>query len=163
MVNWISIKLYNTLELTYCDHGYCYYLLLWSRLMLLFVIVIRCSFGHSNHIALVNWISIEFVYCDHNWCYHLVIVINNIAHSNHIHLLINWIFNSVQSANCDRDRSFDRITFFRNLSVVLSKFVSKEKKRSFEYRHVSYILLNYVFSKIFRFSKEWYSNKKMLI
>ncbi len=30
-------------------------------------------------------------------------------------------------------RSFGRITFFRNSSVVLSKFVSKEKLRSFEF------------------------------
>ena len=65
--------------------------------------------------------------------------------------------------NLLRDRSFDRITFFRNSSVVLSKFVSKEKNRSCEYRHVSYVLSNSVLSKIFRFSKEWYSNKKMLI
>jgi hypothetical protein len=49
----------------------------------------------------------------------------------------------------NRDRSFDRITFFRNSSVVLSKFVSKEKNRSFEYRHVLYVLSNSVLSKIF--------------
>ena len=56
-----------------------------------------------------------------------------------------------------------RKPFFQNSSVVLLKFVSKEKNRSFEYRHVLYVLLNSVLSKIFQFSKEWYSNKKMLI
>ena len=41
-----------------------------------------------------------------------------------------------------RDRSFDRITFFRNSSVVLSKFVLKEKIRSFEYRPRLNVLSN---------------------
>jgi hypothetical protein len=55
-----------------------------------------------------------------------------------------------------RDRSFDRIAFFRNLSVVLSKFVSKEKFRLFEYRHVLYVLSNFVLSN----SKERNSKEK---
>ena len=48
-----------------------------------------------------------------------------------------------------RDRSFDRITFFRNLSVVLSKFVSKEKICSFEYRPILIILSNSVLISFF--------------
>ncbi len=45
-----------------------------------------------------------------------------------------------------RDRSFDRITFLRNSSVVLSKFFSKEKICSFEYRPRLNVLLNDVLS-----------------
>jgi hypothetical protein len=41
-----------------------------------------------------------------------------------------------------RDRSFDRITFLRNSSVVLSKIVSKEKISSFEYRPRLNVLSN---------------------
>ncbi len=49
-----------------------------------------------------------------------------------------------------RDRSFDRITFFRNSSVVLSKFVLKEKIRSFEYSSRLNVLSNDVLSKFER-------------
>jgi hypothetical protein len=46
----------------------------------------------------------------------------------------DYIFSSVYVySNCSRGRSFVRITFFRNLSDVLSKFVSKEIRRSFEF------------------------------
>ncbi len=58
----------------------------------------------------------------------------------------------------ERARLFDRITFFRNSSVVLSKFVSKEKFRSFEYRRRLNVLSKVVLSK---YSKERNSNKKM--
>ena len=75
----------------------------------------------------------------------------------------NRYLNKQEELRINRDRSFDRITFFQNLSVVLSKFVSKEKNRSCKYRHVLYVLSNSVLLKIFGFSKEWYSNKKMLI
>ncbi len=63
----------------------------------------------------------------------------------------------------NRGRSFVRITFLRNSSDVLSKFVSKEKIRSFEFRAICGFLSKVVCSKIFRFSNERYSNEKMLI
>ncbi len=49
-----------------------------------------------------------------------------------------------------RDRLFDRITFFRNLSIVLSKFVSKEKICTFKYRPRLIVLLNTVLSNFER-------------
>jgi hypothetical protein len=70
---------------------------------------------------------------------------------------VNFQYRIILKGEKMRDRSFDRIMFFQNSSVVLSKFVSKEKKRLCEYRHVLYVLSNSVLSK------EWYSNKKMLI
>ncbi len=60
----------------------------------------------------------------------------------------------------DRDRSFDQITFFRNLSVFLSKFVSKEKISFFEFRAICVFLSNVVCLKIFQFSKECYPKEK---
>ncbi len=57
-----------------------------------------------------------------------------------------------------RSRSFDRITFFRNSSVVLSKFVSKEKFRSFEYRRRLNVLSKVVLSK---FQRTKFERKKM--
>ena len=49
-----------------------------------------------------------------------------------------------------RARSFVRITFFRNSSVVLSKFVSKEKLRLFEWRPTLNVCSNDVLSKFER-------------
>ena len=72
-------------------------------------------------------------------------------------------FDPIIGIPLSRDRSFDRITFFQNLSVVLSKFVSKEKIHSFEFRPICGFLSNIVCSKIFKFSKECYSKEKMLI
>jgi hypothetical protein len=66
------------------------------------------------------------------------------------------VLNLVRGVN--RSRSFDRITFFRNLSVVLSKFVSKEKFRSFEYRRRLNVLSKVV---LLKYSKERNSNEKM--
>ncbi len=47
-----------------------------------------------------------------------------------------------------------RLTFFRNSSVVLSKFVSKEKLRSFEFMPRWSFLSKFVLSKYFLISKE---------
>jgi hypothetical protein len=63
----------------------------------------------------------------------------------------------INSANSVRGRSFGRITFLRNSSDVLSKFVLKEKIRSFEFRAICGFLSKVVCSKIFRFSNERYS------
>ena len=59
-----------------------------------------------------------------------------------------------------RDRLFDRITFFRNSSVVLSKFVSKENNRSFKNRPRLNVLSNDVLSK-FRTNKIRRKKKKL--
>jgi hypothetical protein len=73
-------------------------------------------------------------------------------------IVVNKLKYCERMLNVIRDRSFDRITFFWNLSVVLSKFVSKEKIRSFEYRPRLNVLSKVVLSK---YSKERYSKKKM--
>ncbi len=57
----------------------------------------------------------------------------------------------------NRDRLFDRITFFRNSSVVLSKFVLKEKIRFFEYRPRLFVLSNSVLSN---FERKKFEGKK---
>jgi hypothetical protein len=70
------------------------------------------------------------------------------------------IFLTVNLFNGDglRDRSFDRITFFQNSSVVLLKFVSIEKRRSFEFSVTFDVLSNDVLSK---FQKNKIPRKKM--
>ncbi len=66
--------------------------------------------------------------------------------------VVVWSEQKKKFRHLKRDRSFDRITFFQNSSVVLSKFVLKEKIHSFEYRPRLNVLSNDVLSK-FRTNK----------
>ena len=94
-----------------------------------------------------GWILIGF-------CFYFTQLFSYILHGIQNYLLCPMHI----STNRNRARSFDRITFFRNSSVVLSKFVSKEKFCSFEYRRRLNVLSKVV---LLKYSKERNSNKKM--
>ncbi len=58
-----------------------------------------------------------------------------------------WTPRAVFAKRFKRNRSFDRITFFQNLLVILLKFVSVEKTRSFKFSPPLNILSNDVLSQ----------------
>ncbi len=72
-------------------------------------------------------------------------------------IVVNKLKYCERMLNVIRDRSFDRITFFWNLSVALLKFVSKEKIHSFKYRPRLIVLSNYV---LLKFERTKFEGKK---